>query len=109
MTVVVSFLMLVDPAAVSGGLKLMVPPNVHVVRPAPVTLPANADVWNNATLPSGKANAASTSNPFFTRMFPLRLLVATEPHAMRPSCSSLVIRLFCPCDGRLGRDVEFCL
>jgi hypothetical protein len=69
-TVVISFFTPGVPFWVNGGLKLMVPPKLHVVVPTPVTFLANAVPSSNATLATGSITAVKTNTHFRILMSP---------------------------------------
>src|SRR5579863_10722142 len=56
------------PAALSGGLKAMVPPTPQTGEPVPVTFLATAAPSRKTTLASGSVNAAATIKPILMRM-----------------------------------------
>ncbi len=70
LTVVTSFFTPGVPFSLRGGLKLMVPPKLHVVVPVPVTFLAKAVPSSNAMLATGSITAVKTNKLFLNLMFP---------------------------------------
>src|SRR5579872_661327 len=102
-TFVISFVVFDTGVFVSGGVKVKVPPNGHVVVPVPVTFLAYAVPSSNATLASGNAVAARIMMVLRIRMwtFPfwyLRSIVGASaiasdvPRVQRPFVTSRTCR-----------------